>query len=291
MPISLVVCDLDGTLVRSDLTVSQRVQGAIRRLQEETYVRVVLATGRMFPSAVRFAHELNIANPIITYQGAMIRQVNGLQSMLHHQAIALNVAKGVLAICRRLGLHLNVYINDKLYVEPHPYYVELYRQTASIEPNVVPSMEQTLLLPPTKLVIIEDDQDKMREAHEALEATFGDSDLFKCQSRHHFLEITAPGITKWRAVRELADVWSIPTEQILCIGDQDNDLSMIKEAGLGIAMGNAPDFVKEQADVVVSSIEEDGAAEAIERYALEPALQRQEEARRLGKPPSLAGVV
>jgi Cof subfamily protein (haloacid dehalogenase superfamily) len=291
MNVSMVVCDLDGTLVRRDLTIAPAVQAVIKRLLTETQVRVVIATGRMHPSAVPFARLLGVQEPIITYQGAMIRQIGGLQSILHHTPIALPVAQKVLAMCKRLGLHLNVYINDKLYTEDHPHYVDLYRRTAAIEPNVVSTMEKTLLLPPTKLVIIEDEPEKMQAAHEALDEGFTAQEVFKCQSRPHFLELTAPGVTKWSAVQELASLWTISPANILCLGDQDNDLPMIEKAGWGIAMGNAPEFVKAKARFVVPAIEDDGAAVALEQYALLPALERAKEARRLGKPPSVAGLV
>jgi Cof subfamily protein (haloacid dehalogenase superfamily) len=272
-PYDLVVCDLDGTLVDHDLQISTRVQAVIARLLRETQVRVVLATGRMFPSALPFAHKLGLSDPIITYQGAMVRQCRGQFGMLFHQPIAVEPAKAVLALCRELDLHLNVYINDRLYSENKPHYVALYEKTSNITPNVVPSMEHVLILPPTKLVIIEDDEAKLRKVRERLEAQFGADELFICVSRPNFLEITAAGVTKWKAVKELATVWSIPDERILCIGDQDNDVSMLQGAGMGVAMGNAPEAVKAVANRVALSLAEDGAAIILEELVLEPALE------------------
>ena len=271
-PIKLIVTDLDGTVVQHDLSVSHRVQKAINTVCINTDVRVVIATGRMFPSALPYSGKLGLDTPIITYQGAMVRQSSAPHSVLYHEPVPLTLAKQVLALCRELDLHLNVYINDKLYTEPHPIYVEEYRATAAIEPNVVEPMENVLMLPPTKLVVIDNDPDKLLTMKEELGLRFGKQTLGWCQSRRNFLEITAPQVSKWRAVMELADIWAIRPEEILCIGDQDNDSAMIEQAGLGVAMGNAPRAVKAKADVITGSIDEDGAAQAIEALVLNPLL-------------------
>jgi Cof subfamily protein (haloacid dehalogenase superfamily) len=269
-PIQLVVCDLDGTLVQKDLTVSNAVVQVINRIQTTTQTKVVLATGRMFPSAYPYAQRLNITNPIITYQGSTIHDISTPTKFerLFYTPVPMDIAKKLVTYCAENHIHINCYVNDVLYSRPHELYVQEYKNTSSIEPSIVDDLTSILTEAPPKLVVINNDPNVLDTMKGYLAQTFGTQQISWCQSRHNFLEITAPNVSKWNAVSFLAKQWGIPTENILCLGDEENDLSMLTQAGLGIAMGNAPLAIAQQAKAVAPPINEDGNAQALAHYVL-----------------------
>jgi Cof subfamily protein (haloacid dehalogenase superfamily) len=269
-PIQLVVCDLDGTLVQKDLSMSTAVIQTIQRITQTTQTKVVVATGRMFPSALPYAQKLGLTTPIITYQGSTVHQRNadGTYSRIFYNPVPLEIAKQLVTYCHTNNIHINCYVSDILYSKPHPIYVQEYKNTSSIEPSLTENLLEILTEAPPKLVVINNDPAVLEAMKTYLANTFGTKTLSWCQSRHNFLEITAPNVSKWNAVSFLAEQWHIPTENILCLGDEENDLSMLTQAGLGIAMGNGPIAIQQQAKVVAPSILEDGNAQALSHYVL-----------------------
>ena len=268
-PYRMVVCDLDGTLVSHTLGVSPAVRRVVALINAQPHLHMLIATGRMHPSALLYAHELGLMDePVISYQGAMACLPAPDAAPLLHQPIAHPTGLALGELCRSEGFHLNAYCNNVLHSQPHPVYVEEYRRTARIEPTVVDDIRTVLdVTPSSKMVIIERDPDRMAHLRQLIATDFGDR-VTLCLSRPHFLELTQSGVTKWTAVAHVAQTLNIPPEAIVCVGDQENDLSMISQAGLGIAMGNAPDNVKAQAKLVTASVEADGAAEALAQHVL-----------------------
>lgn len=271
LPYQLVVCDLDGTLVRPDLTISDAVSQTIAQVQQLPSVRFVLATGRMHPSAAKYARHLQVTTPIISYQGAMVRGLTD-SAPLFHLPVSVALAQHTLQLADQYGWHLNLYINDVLYTQPHSLYVEEYRRTASMEPTIVEDLKAVLTEPSTKLILIENDPERLEHARQVLADELGDA-VSLCLSRRNFLEITDARVNKWAAVTVLARQWNIPAEAILCIGDQENDLAMIRHAGCGVAMGNAPAAVQAEAHRVTSTVLDDGAATVLQEMVLFPARQ------------------
>jgi Cof subfamily protein (haloacid dehalogenase superfamily) len=274
-PIQLVVCDLDGTLVQKDLTVSPAVIAVFNRMTTTTKTKVVLATGRMFPSALPYAQLLGLTTPIITYQGSTIHETNQAPrfNRIFYTPVPLEIANHLVAYCGENDIHINCYVNDILYSKPHPIYVQEYKNTSSIEPSLTDNLHAILTEAPPKLVVIHNDPAVLESMKAYLAETFGKERISWCQSRHNFLEITAPNVSKWQAISFLAQQWDIATENILCLGDEENDLSMLTQAGLGIAMGNGPLTIQQQAKVVAPPIGEDGNAQALAHYVLGCSLQ------------------
>jgi Cof subfamily protein (haloacid dehalogenase superfamily) len=268
--IKLMVCDLDGTLVQKDLTVSPAVIAIMKRINTTTATKVVLATGRMFPSALPYAQLFELTTPIITYQGSTIHEMENAPvfNRIFYNPVPLEMAKQLVAYCAENDIHINCYVNDILYSRPHELYVQEYKNTSSIEPSLTENLEAILTEAPPKLVVINNDPAVLEKMKAYLAEAFGKETISWCQSRHNFLEITAPNVSKWNAVSFLAQRWGIATENILCLGDEENDLSMLTHAGLGIAMGNGPLAIQQQAKVVAPPIGEDGNAQALAHYVL-----------------------
>jgi Cof subfamily protein (haloacid dehalogenase superfamily) len=262
----LVAIDLDDTLLTSGLEVSPRAERAIRRAQESGVV-VTLATGRMFLSAAPFARRLGIDAPIITYQGALVKHpVTGAE--LLHRALANHTARAVIERLRAHGYHINVYLDDRLYMEVLTELGRRYADLSRVEAHPVGDLLAHLGgRDPTKVLAIGGEDDIERLEREML-ALFPPERVHITRSKLKFLEFSHPRATKGRALEYLAEHCGVPREAVMAIGDGYNDLDMVAWAGLGVMMGNARDEVKRHADHVTASNDADGVAEAIERFVL-----------------------
>jgi Cof subfamily protein (haloacid dehalogenase superfamily) len=263
--IKLVALDLDGTIVNDHLKISPRVLTLLNHLLTKTDVRVVIATGRMFSSALPFARQIGIQEPLVTYQGAMIRDLAVGHALRHHAPIPLPLAQELMAHLVEDKYHINLYMDDRMWTHPDNQYAGVYTKAAGVEPQFHEDLLGCMTIAPTKLMII--DNHRIDQLLAFLGQHFS-TRLSFCRSRSNFCEIIDISASKWNALKSLADEWGIQPDEILAIGDQGNDLSMIKHAGIGVAMGNAPDDVKQHANFVTSTIEQDGAAEAIEKFVL-----------------------
>ena len=268
MTYKLLVLDLDGTLMGPDLVISDGVKQAIRRAQE-CGVIVTVATGRVFNSAIGFTRELGIDAPIICYQGAQVRDpVSGeilnetpLPSPFAVEAIDMLEREGLVPIAFRDGRTWTTGPSPELdlFLRYHPGGEEYVAFVDDLAHFAADS-------PPIKLLFT-DRPETLAERIQALAAHFTDR-LAVVRSHIHFGEITAPGVTKGSALGALAAHLGISSDEVMAVGDQENDLPMLVWAGFGIAMGNAPASVQAVADAVVPSLSEDGVVYAIETYLL-----------------------
>jgi len=258
----LLALDLDGTLIGQDLTISARTKNAISQLMSQGII-VTIATGRMFQSTLPFAKELNINVPIICYQGAMVgNPVTG--EILSHLPVPLPLAKQVIEAVREDGLHINAYLDDELYVDRVTEEAELYSIISKVEARPVGNLLTFLDRDPTKLVIIGKHLEIDRITNK-LRDKFG-SVLYVAKSYTRFCEVAHPDCGKGKALAQIATKLGIAQSDVVTIGDNPNDVDMIEWAGIGIAMANGSDEVKEAADWVTGNIEEDGVAQAIEKF-------------------------
>lgn len=265
LPIQLLALDLDGTIVNEQLHISDRVKACLEDLDKRG-VKVVIATGRMFLSTIAFANQLGLRNPVISYQGAVIRDLSTPQDtpaaypVLYRQTIDQAVAKQVLAFVAENNLHANLYVEDTLYTTQYNPYSAYYQSIAGVTPQPVDSLEAALAAPPYKIMIIDQ---QAPEIVRTLMAQFP-GQLSVCLSRPDFCEVVHADVSKWQAISWLMDRWNIPQSAVMAVGDHENDMSMIAGAGIGVAMGNAPDNVKALARFVTGTVDEDGVVQAVE---------------------------
>jgi len=261
--IRLLACDMDGTLFRSDLKISPRVQEAIF-LAQQAGVHVVLATGRM-PAATRaFVEELRLGGPQIYYNGALVSTPKG--ETLFHVPIEASVARTVVTYARTQRMHVNAYVGDTIYVDRLTPEAEFTRQLNRVDPVPVGDLISFLEQAPTKMVIV---RLPMVEAGliPRLAADF-DGKLSVSSSVPQYCEMINPAVDKGRALRALAERLGFEMDEVAAIGDGDNDATLLQAAGVSFAMGNATPRLKSLASHVVGSVEQDGVAEAIEQYVL-----------------------
>jgi Cof subfamily protein (haloacid dehalogenase superfamily) len=264
MNVRLIVCDLDGTLVGEDFALSPRTCEAVRRARARGIV-VTLATGRAYPSVAGFARQLGVAAPLICYQGAQIRTMEG--ALLYEATLPRQFLPEVIVYCQAGGWELAVYSGDEIYQTTRLYDDGYYDRWFSLPLHVVDDLLAALPGEPIKCIAIGPDRaaaDRMERELTALAAG-----RFQVMRSHAwFVEGLGAGVSKGEAAARLAAQLGIAREQVMAIGDSGNDAPLVEWAGLGVAMGNASPDVRAVADVVAPSQAEDGAVWAIERYGL-----------------------
>ena len=155
--IKLVAVDLDDTLLRDDLTISEHTQEILRRVRESGVV-VTISTGRMLPSARPYAEQLGFDVPIITYQGALVKSVFSGE-VIYECPLNEDVARLVIQYGRKKGIHVNFYLEDKLYVERVTPVGEHYERLAGVPFTRVSDLEELLEAGlPYKLLLIQEEQ-------------------------------------------------------------------------------------------------------------------------------------
>jgi Cof subfamily protein (haloacid dehalogenase superfamily) len=263
----LLALDLDGTTLGPALELNPAVARAIAAAQARG-VLVTIATGRMFRSTLPYARQLNIHDPVICYQGALVRDPT-TGEIYQHVVTPGDLAAEAIGMLLERDIFTIAYIDERLCVAEQRPELDLYLKWHPEGVEVVIDAELAALAreqAPTKLLFVADSEIAERET--ARLAAHFDGRLSAVRSHALFGELTALGISKGAALATLAARLGVPREQVIAIGDHENDLPMIAWAGLGLAMGNAIPAVRAAADAIIPTVEEAGVAWAIEHYIL-----------------------
>ncbi len=264
MTYKLVAVDIDGTLVDADLIVRPKTRRALLECAKKG-VKVTLATGRMFKSALPYARKVGIDVPIITYNGALVKD-SGSGEIYHHRTVPMHLAHKVISLCQEMDLQLNIYLDDECYVKEYNDWSRVYEGIAGIRTRAIGNLKEFLNREPTKFIICA--QPEELDSHMGiLEESLG-KELYLTRSRPIFVEIHHPAVSKAEGLEVLGKHWGIKLYEMMAVGDADNDLEMLQAAGWGVAMGNAPREVKEKADWVTGTIAEEGLVSALEKFIL-----------------------
>jgi Cof subfamily protein (haloacid dehalogenase superfamily) len=267
--IRLLVLDLDGTLLAPDLAIAERVAAAVRETDRRG-IPIVIATGRMYRSAVPFAQALGLDGPLICYQGAYVRMPPSADGspgeLLHHAAMRPAVAQDAIRWSRAHGFDPHLNILDHLVMETGDETAPDYERLAGVGAEFVPDLVAAASAAPTKVLAVGPADLPERHLAEARAAFKGRAQV--TVSHPEYLEWTRMGVHKGRAVRWLARREGIPMRQVMAVGDQFNDLEMLAAVGHGVAMGGAPPEVRAAARYVTAPFDADGAALAIEALIL-----------------------
>ena len=260
----LVAMDLDGTARSRRLGIAPGVQGAIAAARARG-VRVCVATGRMWRSAEPWIRALGVDPPAILYNGGQVLDFDSGRT-LYERRLPGTAARAALELIRRdPEVQPHLYVDDRVLVEkPHPL-TEAYTRDDGLTAEIVPSFEPFLAGDPYKILIIGPADRIQRLQHSVRTMSLP---VHAVQSEPVYLEILPPGVSKGEALREMCAALGISLEQTIAIGDNWNDLEMIEAAGLGVAMGHAPEGVRAKADYVCGTAEEEGVRQVIERFVL-----------------------
>lgn len=269
--IQLLVLDIDGTIAGESNEIREPVKQAVRAAQAKG-IQVAIATGRMYQSALRFYQDLGATLPLMVYQGALIRDP-ATETVHRHWTVPAHLANALLDYFEqpqlRTKLSVHFYINDQLYVREITPETADYLTRSTIQAIPVGDLRKTLHQEPTKVLALADDVELIDTLLIELRQRYLPTELYLTKSVATFFEATNPLVNKGTAVKYLAEEYlGLQPENVMVVGDNFNDLEMIQYAGIGVAMGNAPEPVKAIANWVAPNVEADGVAAAIEEFLL-----------------------
>ena len=261
----LVAFDVDGTLLGETLLLRPRVVDAIARMQARG-IHGCVVTGRMYRSVLPIVRELRFDAPVVCYQGAAVIDPM-TDEVLFDTPLANAAAMEVVRYAHEKRLHVQLYADDRFYVEELNRFAELYGSIAGVQPVVVPSLQAAFDGRDSTKVVVIADPDVAAEHLPVLRNLLGER-AYVTRSLPQFVEIMNPGVDKGRALSIVARHMGMELSDVMAIGDSWNDAPLLRAASFSIAMGSAPAELREIADAVVADVENDGVAEALERYVL-----------------------
>ena len=263
----LLAIDIDGTLVNSRDELTPATLEALQRAGEEG-VQIVLATGRRYSKALPLVKKLKIDVPLVTASGALVKDPIDHRTLFAAQFKG-TVLRDTLCLIDRCGYDSLVCCDH--YAEGFDFY---YRQLdvrtpelaeyLEVNPNDGREWPNMYDAPPPGIftAFAMGTKDQMLVVQEKLHEAFPDAlsthVLRSPKYRGFMVEIQPSGVTKWSSIQRLAVEWGIADEEICAVGDDVNDILMIRQAGLGIAMGNAVPEVKAAADRIAPTHDDDG---------------------------------
>ena len=268
--VQLIASDLDDTLLRDDLTISLENKQAVQAVMAQNVV-FTIATGRMFAAAAPYGSELGLPKdqPIICYNGALIKRLSG--ETIYEAPLSVELGTRIVQFGQERGWTVNAYYNDQLYVAEMNNEVESYLKLAQVPAHEVGDLVSFVRDGERKLskVLMIGTPEQTPGRIEEIRQEFGSAAQI-VRSKAIYIEITRPDANKGRALRWLAESMGLTMEEVMAIGDSNNDVSMLKMAGIGVAVANGVDSAKQAAKYLTTSNNEHGVAEAIQDFVLRP---------------------
>lgn len=264
MNYKLVAVDMDGTLLNSDGNISEQTVEAIRKCVEKGII-VTISTGRPIQGINRYNEILKLDVPFITYNGAMIVKSMS-KEILYEQGLSAQDARQILKLGQAIDTTVIVWSNNKLYVNKLNDQANDYKKLSALEPILITDQEALIKNGITK-ILWSDDVDKIKAYQEEIAGKVGPGVTY-CTSKPIYLEFFDVKVSKALSLEKVCRYYSIKSEETIAIGDGYNDLSMLEYAGLGIAMGNAPDDIKAKCGYVTETNNKDGVASALNKFLL-----------------------
>lgn len=263
----IFLSDLDGTLLTTEKRISPRTMEVLNRFVEAGNT-FAICTGRDINSARSVYEGLDLhlkGSYVVAYNGGQIYDVDH-QCTIHREGIAPEMIREIFRLAREHEIHVHTYNDNFILTPQYNECMDFYRRVIKTPVIVADSIEPFINVPPCKVICIElHDHEKQERFRIAAENAFGDT-LSLMYSNEYYLELIPKDSGKGSALVKLRDLLGIKREHTIAAGDADNDISMIREAGIGIAMINAADTVKAAADVItVTDNDHDGLAPILER--------------------------
>ncbi len=231
----MLAVDLDGTLLSPDLRLDERDVASLRRAQEAG-INVVACTGRPYPGALPWVRRLGLEGPMVCYQGAEVRTLDG--EMLLDQGVPHDLAVEVIRFCEERDLHVQVYRDDELIVARDRPEAEEYAHHAGMEIHVVPDLDAAMGPTTPKVVVVAAEELVDRLLPEVRARWAGR--LEAATSMPRYLEMTRAGADKSHALQFLCDRLRVDRSETAAAGDGRNDQPMLEWAARGYAVEGAP---------------------------------------------------
>ena len=278
----LVAIDLDGTMLNQYGIITEKTKKAISKAQEKG-VEVMIASGRTITSVKRFSKEINSNKYFISGNGAITYDIKN-NKILYENILSKTKALQIIKICEENSIYYNVYTENGIIAKNLSYNTLYYYKDNLTKPdenrthiNIVENVydyfeqrEEKIL----KIMICDEHKTvfnsivrKLKELSEieVLEVSHMSRKIIKQGTdeialEYFYTEVSAKDVDKWNALEEIIGLMNISKEEVVTIGDNANDLKMITNAGLGVAMGESAPYVKQSADIIAPTNDEDGVA-------------------------------
>lgn len=257
--------DLDGTLLTSEKKISEKTKGALDDFVKKGN-HFAICTGRGLDNVMTVSRDLKVDYPgsfLICYNGALIYDCDR-KEVIFRCGVPLEMIPGIFEMAAEYGIHAHTYTSDSLVTPDEGEEMLFYNRVIQRPLIVTDDIAGSLPEDPCKVIAIElHDLDKLERFRNAIMEKYGDR-VTTCYSNPNYLEIFMKEAGKGSAVIRVSEYLGIPIENTIAAGDEQNDISMIEEAGLGIAMINAGEIVKKSADVItLSDNNNDGLADLL----------------------------
>jgi Cof subfamily protein (haloacid dehalogenase superfamily) len=262
--ISLVLADVDGTLVTADKVLTPRARAAVKALHAAG-IAFAITSGRPPRGMAMLIDPLALRTPIAGFNGGIF--VKPDMTIMEEHVLAADAAQRALEVILRNGMDVWVYSGkDWLVRDRNAPHVAREQCTVKFAPAITNNFDE-VLGNAIKIVGVSDDHGLVARCEKDAQDALGTA-ASAARSQPYYLDVTHPDANKGTVVTALSKLLSIPGDEIATIGDMPNDVLMFRNSGLSIAMGNASRDVQAQADLVTESYEDEGFAKAIERFVL-----------------------
>ncbi len=262
--VKLWVSDIDGTIMNYDGSYTKRMADLIEKIKKSD-AKLILATGRMFMGADYTARKFNLDNPVICYQGAVVRTK---KEILWQKPLKNDIAQEIIDYLRKRNIHTHVYNNDVLYVEDDNKKIMYdYCHNRGTTYEVVKSFDELKINNVPKLLGVILDENLMKEVKKDLQERYKGI-LTIVQSSKMYLEINDIEASKGKALDFLKEYWNLSDDEVIASGDQDNDIDLLKHAALRACVGSNSQKLKEIAQYHIKSVDSDELVDLIERLVL-----------------------
>ena len=283
----LVAIDLDGTMLNQYGIITEKTKKAIKKVQDKG-VEVMIASGRAITSVKRFSKEINSKKYFISGNGAITYDIEN-NKILYENILKKQKALQIIKICEENSIYYNVYTETGIIAKNLNYNTLYYYKDNLTKPddnrthinivedvyNYIDERNEKIL----KIMICDEHRAvfnsivrKLKEIPdiEVLDVSHMSRKIIKQGTEeialeYFYTEVSAKNVDKWNALEEIIKLMNITKEEVVAIGDNANDLKMIKNAGLGIAMGESAPYIRPTADMVALSNEEDGVANILRK--------------------------
>ncbi|MDO5562105.1 MAG: Cof-type HAD-IIB family hydrolase [Synergistaceae bacterium] len=260
-----IAVDIDGTILNSRSEMTSSMKNSLRRAVIQG-IPVIICTGRMYLTSLPFINEIGTTAPGVFYNGGYVRDLKTGKT-IYKRGLGFELTREILDFYRENKWYIQLYQDDKFYVvDANDLRCRYYVSISHLEPQSLGKDFWEFRADAAKLLGIASDKSTIREMLLRTREHFGDR-IYLAKSWGAFAEMVHPSVNKAHGLDMAANFLGIDRKDVLAIGDAGNDIEMIRWAGVGVAMKNAPDIVKDAADIVTpEDNDHDGAAWVIENY-------------------------
>jgi hypothetical protein len=263
--IRMLIADVDGTLVTQEKLLTKRAAAAVLGLHKAG-IQFSVTSGRPPRGMAMLIDPLNLTQPLAAFNGGVLIKPD-LTTVVDQKFLPVGVPEKVIEAIENHGLDVWLYTDTGWFVhDPHAAHVAREEWTVKFPPTVVKTFSG-LLGRVAKIVGVSDDYDRVAQCEKDVQQA-GGSHISAARSQPYYLDVTHPQANKGGVVLAMSRLLNIPAAEIATIGDMPNDVLMFEKSGVSIAMGNASPEVQASATYVTSSNEEEGFANAIEKFVL-----------------------